>query len=364
MESGIARQPVRSISHHGNLFTRRPVNLARAAADRHAKCLKTRPRVAVVRRLRPIVQTLEKAMAQLRTMIDKPPPPATRVAGIAISHPERPIDEAPGHTKLDVVRYHERLGRWLLPELAPRPIAVVKCIGGRFGDCFFQKHPSRRDAAADDDSAPFMRMADVADVVRAVQNGAFEFHTWGASFPRLERPDRITLDLDPDAELPWPVMLEAADEVRALLDALDLSWFVKTTGGKGLHFVVPITRRHTWPETKAFARGIANQLVRRVPQLFTATAGKDARIGRVYVDYLRNADGATAVAAYSLRARTGLPVSMPIAWSELSGPDVRGGHFNIDNAEAAVARRDADPWRDYDRSRQTISASMRRAVGA
>jgi bifunctional non-homologous end joining protein LigD len=303
-------------------------------------------------------------MPQLRTTIRTPAPTATRVAGIAISHPERPITEAPGHTKLDVVRYHERLGSWLVPEVAPRPIAVVKCIGGRFDDCFFQKHPSRRDAGGDDDSAPFMRLADVADVVRAVQNGAFEFHTWGASFPRLERPDRITLDLDPDAELPWPVVQEAADAVRALLDVLDLRGFVKTTGGKGLHFIVPITRRHTWPEVKAFARGIANELVRRMPRLFTATAGKDARIGRAYLDYLRNANGATAVAAYSLRARTGLPVSMPIEWNQLAGSDLRGRHFNIDNVQAAVARRDADPWRDYDRSRRTISASMRRAVGA
>lgn len=303
-------------------------------------------------------------MAQLRTATDKPSPAAIRVAGVAISHPERPIAEAPGHTKLDVVRYHERIGAWLLPQLAPRPIAVVKCMDGRFDDCFFQKHPSRREADDDDESPPFMRLADVADVVRAVQNGSFEFHTWGASFPRLERPDRITLDLDPDAELPWPAMRDAADQVRALLDSLGLRWFVKTTGGKGLHFVVPITRRHTWPEAKAFARGIAEHLARRTPALFTATVSKDARVGRVYVDYLRNADGATAVAAYSLRARAGLPVSMPIAWNDLSATDVRGDYFSIDTAEAFIGRRGVDPWADYDRSRQTISASMRRAVDA
>jgi bifunctional non-homologous end joining protein LigD len=279
-----------------------------------------------------------------------------------ISNAERPIAAAPGHTKLDVVRYHEALAPWLLPQLAPRPIAVVKCMEGRFDDCFFQKHPLRgRDD--DDDSPPFLRLADIADVVRAVQNGAFEFHTWGASFPRLERPDRITLDLDANVDLPWPAIRDAAARVRALLERLELRWFLKTTGGKGLHFVLPITRRHTWAEAREFARAIAQTLVAEAPARFTAKAGKEAREGRVYVDYLRNAEGATAVAAYSVRARPGLPVSMPVAWDDLES-DVRGDHFNIDSVAKVVRSRPADPWADYERARQTLSASMRRAVHA
>jgi bifunctional non-homologous end joining protein LigD len=289
-------------------------------------------------------------------------PGSTRIAGVAISHPERPIVEAPGHTKLDVVRYHEQVAGWLMPQLAPRPIAVVKCMEGRFDDCFFQKHPSRGPRADLDDSPPFMRVADIADVVRAVQNGTYEFHTWGASFPRLERPDRITLDLDPDGSLPWRLVREAAGQMHARLDRLGLKWFVKTTGGKGLHFVLPITRRHTWLEIREFARGLADALVGAAPSLFTAKAAREARPGRVYVDYLRNAEGATAVAAYSLRARPGLPVSMPIAFDELDR-DVRGDHFNIDNAVDTLAHRH-DPWADYEHSRQTLSASMRRAVHA
>jgi bifunctional non-homologous end joining protein LigD len=289
-----------------------------------------------------------------------PPPP--NVAGVVISNAERPIVAAPGHTKLDVVRYHDALGSWLLPQLAPRPIAFVKCMDGRFDDCFFQKHPLRG-RQRDDDSPPFMRLADVADIVRAVQNGTYEFHTWGASFPRLERPDRITLDLDPDSELGWPAVRDAAEHVRSFLDGLDLRWFVKTTGGKGLHVVLTITRRHTWLEALDLERENAETLAGDLPDVFTAKAAKDARSGRVYVDYLRNAEGATAVAAYSLRARAGLPVSMPIAWSDLEC-DVRGDYFNIDTAADAIARRQADPWADYDRSRQTLSASMRRAVNA
>jgi bifunctional non-homologous end joining protein LigD len=199
--------------------------------------------------------------------------------------------------------------------------------------------------------------------VRAVQNGAFEFHTWGASFPRLERPDRITLDLDANVDLPWPAIRDAAARVRALLERLELRWFLKTTGGKGLHFVLPITRRHTWAEAREFARAIAQTLVAEAPARFTAKAGKEAREGRVYVDYLRNAEGATAVAAYSVRARPGLPVSMPVAWDDLES-DVRGDHFNIDSVAKVVRSRPADPWADYERARQTLSASMRRAVHA
>jgi bifunctional non-homologous end joining protein LigD len=306
----------------------------------------------------PITKTVSEPSRNARRHM----PSATNVAGVVISNAERPIVAAPGHTKLDVVRYHEALATSLVPQLAPRPIAVVKCMDGRFDDCFFQKHPLRgRDD--DDDSPPFMRLADIVDVVRAVQNGTYEFHTWGASFPRLERPDRITLDLDPDVELPWPAVCDAAARVRALLDRLELRWFLKTTGGKGLHFVLPITRRHTWLEARDFARAIAQSLVAEAPALFTAKAAKDARAGRVYVDYLRNAEGATAIAAYSLRARPGLPVSMPLAWTDLES-DVRGDHFNIDNAAAFVRARRVDPWAGYERSRQTISASMRRAVHA
>jgi bifunctional non-homologous end joining protein LigD len=334
-----------------------PVKLARPTRDVPGKCL-NRCRVFAW-----YGACGGRVMPQLRTDSTPAPPPAARVAGVAISNPERAVAAAPGWTKLDVARYHERVAAWLLPQLAPRPIAVVRCPGSRIDDCFFQKHPAREREADGDDSSPFMRLAETADVVRAVQNGAFEFHTWGASFPRLERPDRITLDLDPDAALTWPTVREAAERVRGILDRLGLRWFVKTTGGKGLHFVLPITRRHTWAEARTFARAIAETLAAERPALFTATAAKEARAGRVYVDYLRNAQGATTVAAYSLRARPGLPVSMPIEWSDLAS-DVRGGHFSIENAATFLARRRVDPWADYERSRQTLSATLRRAVGA
>jgi len=287
------------------------------------------------------------------------------VAGVGISNADRPIAGAPGATKLDLARYYAAVARWFMPQIADRPLALVKCPGGDFRECFFQKHggdPRRaRERAADD--PPWMHLATLEEAIGAVQFGAIEFHTWGARFPRLDRPDRLILDLDPDAAVDWAQFRDAAERVRALLDGLGLVWFVKTTGGKGLHFVVPLLRRHAWDELKSFAAALARRLVADAPALFIATAGKAQRKGLVFVDWLRNADGATAVAAYALRARAGLPVSMPIAWSELDA-DVRAAHFNWRNVPALLAQRTTDPWAGYGATRQAITAAQRRAVGA
>jgi len=304
-----------------------------------------------------------RMMEELDTRATATPPAAARVACVAIGNPGRAILVAPGCTRLDVARHYERVAPWLLPHLAPRPIRVAGCTGDRSDDGFLGGHSADEGGDDREDAPPFLRLAETADVVRAVQNGACEFHTWGASFPRLERPDRIVLDLDPDAPLAWSTLREAAEHVRALLDRLGLCGFAKTTGGTGLHVVLPITRRHTWVEARTFARALAQTLAAAHPALFTATDAKEARADRVHVDWRRNAHGATAVAAYSLRARPGLPVSMPVAWSELAD-DVRGSHFGIANAAGFLARRGADPWADYESSRQTLSATLRRAVRA
>jgi len=285
------------------------------------------------------------------------------IAGVAISNADRVVSGSEGVTKLDVVRYHADVAKWLLPQVIDRPLAVIKCPGGDFAHCFFQRHPGdpRRVGERDPDSPPYLHLAKLEQVIGAVQNGVFEFHSWGSRFPRLDRPDRITLDLDPDPELTWSAFRHACELTRALLERLDLRWFLKTTGGKGLHFVVPVEPRYGWEEIKAFARALAVELARAEPSLFTATMSKAKRTGRVFVDYLRNADGATAVAAYSLRARSGLPVSMPIAWPALR-EDVRGTYFNIRNVPAILARRKSDPWADYESARQRITAAQRKAL--
>jgi bifunctional non-homologous end joining protein LigD len=289
--------------------------------------------------------------------------PVATVAGVRISNPDRPLPAAAGTTKIDLARYYESVAAAFLPQIAGRPLALVKCPGGDFGACFFQKHAGdpRRAASRPADDPPYLRMRTLREVVAAVQNGAIEFHAWQSSAPRLDRPDRIVLDLDPDPDVDWPAFRAAAGHVRALLDRLELAWFLKTTGGKGLHFVVPLERRHGFDEVKRFAGAIARRLVDDHPRVFIATASKAQRKGLVFVDWLRNADGATAVAAYSLRARDGLPVSMPIAWGDLAAV-VRGAHFNIGNVPALLARRRVDPWAGYDAVRQRLTASRLRML--
>ncbi len=291
----------------------------------------------------------------MRTSLEETP--ALRVAGIVISQPERHIAAAPGHTKLDLVRYHERVAHWLVPQLAPRPITVVKLADGH------DRGRAEVGVNADDETPhTFIRVSEIADVVRIVQNGNCEFQTRGASFPRLERPDRMMLDLDPDPRLPFNAVAEAAAHLHALLDELGFVGFVKTTGGRGLHVAVPLTRRHSWAETRAFARALAREMERRHAALVAAYGESDGR-PRVHIDHDRNAEGMTTVAAYSLRARRGLPVSMPVPWEELAsfgGPPM----FDIDTAAAAIEHRSDDPWKTYEGSRRTISGAMRRAVGA
>ncbi|HEX4884743.1 MAG TPA: DNA ligase D [Casimicrobiaceae bacterium] len=283
---------------------------------------------------------------------------AARVAGVAISNPARPV---PGHddlTKLDLVRYYEAVAPWLLGEIGKRPLSLVRCPGADFRHCYFQRHPETGKGNEKDESIPYVRVRTVKELIASVQGGTIEFHEWGATLPRIDRPDRITLDLDPDPALSWDGFREACELTRALLDELELRWFVKTTGGKGLHFVLPIVRRDGWDEVKAFAQQIAEHLARTLPALFIANMSKAKRSGKVFVDYLRNGETATAVAAYSLRSRPGLPVAMPVAWDELDR-DVRGDHFNVRNVPAFLADRE-DPWAGYAEAAQSIAKAKRR----
>ena len=298
--------------------------------------------------------------AQAPVRAKRPREAPVDVAGVSISNPTRPIPNEEGVTKLDVVRYNEAVAQWLLPQIADRPLSLIRCPGGDFGSCHFRRHPEgEREAGG---GIPHVRVSTLQALIASVQGGTFEFHSWGSGFPRIDRPDRITLDLDPDPQMSWRTFREALELTRALLDNLGLRWFVKTTGGKGLHFVLPIVRRDDWDDVKAFARRIAEHLATSVPTLFTANASKAKRTGRVYVDYLRNGEGATAIAAYSLRARPGLPVSTPIAWSALDD-DVRGDRFNIGTVPSMIEGRRVDPWAAYEDARQSIADARRRLAG-
>jgi bifunctional non-homologous end joining protein LigD len=199
-------------------------------------------------------------------------------------------------------------------------------------------------------------------VIGLVQMGVLEIHTWGAKRDALDNPDRIIMDLDPDPTVPWKSVIEAAQLVRTLLNELDLECFVKSTGGKGLHIVLPLRPIHTWDEIKAFSKGLADHLVRLIPDRFIANMSKQKRKGKIYVDYLRNSKGATAIAAYSTRAKAGAPVSVPLAWEELSA-EVRSDYYTVINVLERLKKLKRDPWRDYFTVTQTLTRKMKASLG-
>ncbi len=292
------------------------------------------------------------------------------VAGIGISHPDRVLFPEARATKLDLARYYERIADWIVPHVVDRPLTLVHCPhgvpagGARKGtDCVFMKHakawgPSalRRVRIPEKTKIGEYLIADsAAAVVALAQMDVLEVHTWNSRFADIERPDRIVIDLDPGGEIGWRDVVAAARLVRELLGVLDLVSFVKTTGGRGLHVVVPMTPHADWNQCLEFARTFALSLVRQRPDLFTEQFGKAGRQDKILVDYLRNNRTNTSIAAYSTRAKPAAPVSVPLTWPELSAartPD----RFTIRTVPDRLARLRADPWKEYWRTKQRISA--------
>lgn len=292
------------------------------------------------------------------------------VAGITLSHPDRILYDEEGITKLELAQYYEQIAEWILPHLRDRPLTLVRCPEGHEQKCFYQKHVTdhvheaveRVEVQEDHGSACYMIVNTTAALVSLVQLGVLEFHTWGATRKRLDRPDRMVLDLDPDPNLSWPDIVEAAHLVKTVLEALDLACFLKTTGGKGLHIVVPLERRHTWNQVKDFSKGVAHHLATTVPTRFTDNLAKRARGGKIFIDYLRNGRGATAVAAYSTRATAGAPISVPLTWDELSHTP-RSDYFTLRNIQHRMASLHKDPWAEYGRIRQHVTARLIKQMG-
>ncbi len=290
------------------------------------------------------------------------------VGGVRITHPGRLVYPDPKVTKLMVAEYYARVADRLLPFITGRPLSIVRCPDGLNAECFFQKHMGRYaipgvEVVLIDESTgrnPYAIANTVEALVGLAQWNAIELHVWGATAPAIDRPDTLVLDLDPDPALPWSEVIAAAKAARAVLETVDLVSFVKTTGGKGLHVVVPLQRRHTWEEVKEFAHGVALHLTRTAPDRFVATSGESNRRGKIFVDYLRNARGATAVAAYSLRARPGATVSTPLSWDELSAKTPPTA-FTIATVAQRLARK-KDPWADYGDRRQRLGAKASRAL--
>lgn len=292
------------------------------------------------------------------------------VAGISISHPTRVLFPGAGWTKIDLARYYESIADWILPHLRNRPLTLVRCPKGGGEECFFQKHVNetispdieRIEVPEEHGSATYMMANSLPAIISLVQIGVLEFHTWGASEGHLDKPDRMIFDLDPAPELPWTQVVEAARLIRALLDDIGLRSFLKTTGGKGLHVVVPLTPERGWNEVKLFSKAIAEHLEKTIPDRFTSKLSKAKRVDKLFIDYLRNGVGATAVAAYSTRARPNAPISTPIAWDELDAA-LHADTFNLGNIEQRLSRLGEDPWKEYFETRQRITAKMVRIFG-
>nr|WP_084731289.1 DNA ligase D [Microvirga vignae] len=272
---------------------------------------------------------------------------------ITLTHPDRVFWPDTGLTKLGLADYYADIADWILPHIAARPLALVRCPSGTDKACFFQKHSWNamsslvhcQSVAGDE----VLFVEDLDGLLALVQSGVLEIHPWGSTLRDIERPDRITMDLDPAEDVPWSVLIEAAFEVRERLRHVRLESFVKTTGGKGLHVVTPLKPKAGWDETKAFAQSLAEDMAGDSPDRYVATMAKRARKGRIFIDYLRNGRGATAVAAYSTRARSGASVSTPLAWDELSA-SIRPNHFTVDNLPTRLAHMKTDPWADLGRA--------------
>lgn len=290
------------------------------------------------------------------------PPPAVR-----LTHPDRLYWKDAGVTKQGLSDYHADVWSRMGPFVVARPLALMRCPDGVGGQCFFQKHAWRGQSAEilkavdPEDEEPIIAIDGLPGLLGLVQGGALEIHPWGARLDDLDRPDLITMDLDPGPGVPWNDVIDAAAEVRERLGRADLASFVKTSGGKGLHVVAPLKPRAKWDEVKAFTKGIADAMASDRPDRFVATVTKAKRKGKILIDYLRNGRGATAVAPYSTRARPGAAISMPLAWEELN-PAIGSDYFTVNNALTRLMAVDRDPWEDFFKAAVPLGRRMKRAA--
>ncbi|HYU31595.1 MAG TPA: DNA ligase D [Thermoanaerobaculia bacterium] len=293
-------------------------------------------------------------------------------AGVKLSHPDKVLFPEQGVTKGELAEYYEQIADWILPRIADRPLTLVRCPEGRARQCFYQKHVNehfpkavkRIQVEEEAGSEPYGTIDSAEGLLSLVQAGVLEMHIWGSTRKDIEKPDYVVFDLDPDEGLAWERVVEGALLLRDRLGDLGLRSFLKTTGGKGLHVCAPLTRRAGWDEVKAFTKAVSESVVAEDPEHYTSKLPKASRKGKIFIDYLRNGRGATSICAYSTRARAGAPVSTPLFWEEIeSGQEVRGAHWNVRNLPERLESLKSDPWEEFSKIRQSITAAMRKAVG-
>jgi len=284
-----------------------------------------------------------------------------KIAGVHLTHPQRILYPDQGITKRELAEYYEAVADWVMPHLKGRPVTLVRCPKGRDDKCFYQKHLTQSMSAdlsgvkvEEDGSAIYVLVNKVKDLILLAQMSVLELHPWPAREDRLDRPDQLVFDLDPAESVNWSAVVDAAWEVRQRLEDHHLTSFVRLTGGKGAHVVAPIDRYTDWQAFKEFAKKLAHEMAKDSPNKFVATASKAKRQGKVFIDYLRNQRGATAVASYSTRAKPGCPIATPIRWDELTSsqsPD----QYHVRNILKRLSSLKADPWEGFGEVRQRLS---------
>jgi len=282
------------------------------------------------------------------------------VAGVSLSHPDRIYWDDVGVTKRELAEFYVEIWDWMRPHIVGRPLVLVRCPDGAAGQCFFQKHASGMDSTylhlVPEKRDKIIAIDDLSGLISLVQAGVLELHTRGTTIDHREEADRLVFDLDPGPGVGWKDLVAAAREVRERLHQLKLESFLKTSGGKGLHVVLPI-KPTPWETAKGFTRAVAEAMAADSPDRYVATTSKSERGHKIFIDYLRNSREATAVAPYSTRARSGAPVSVPIAWSDL-GALRNADRYTLRNLPARLERLHGDPWERIGRLRPSIDKWM------
>ncbi|KRA01760.1 DNA ligase D [Achromobacter sp. Root565] len=303
----------------------------------------------------------EKAVPVKDIDSETPASKTSRSKGGKLTNPDRVIDPSTKLTKLDLARYYGLIAPLMLAHLKGRPVSFLRAPAGIQGEFFFQKHleaamPGVKSLPAklDPDHPPLLEVPTAEAIMSAVQMNVVEFHTWNAVKTSIGKPDRLMLDLDPGEGVQWPTMQQAANLVRVLLQEIGLQAWLKTSGGKGLHVVVPLRKQYDWDTVKRFSQTVVQHLARTLPQLFVAKSGPKNRVGKIFADYLRNGFGATTVCAWSARARPGLGISVPVTWDELDKL-TSGAHWTIQDVHSRLDVGNT-PWDDY--APQSLTAAM------
>ncbi|MGA0596584.1 non-homologous end-joining DNA ligase [Enterovirga sp. CN4-39] len=283
----------------------------------------------------------------------------TEIDGVRLTSPDKVLYPEQGVTKRDLAEYYLAVADVMLPHVARRPITLVRCPTGREKKCFYQRHagsgvpPELKQIPIEGFEEPYLYLEDSRGLIALVQMGVLEIHPWNSHVDKPHRPDQVVFDLDPGEGLAFPDVVAAAHELRAKLDSLGLASVPKTTGGKGLHLVVPIERRYEWRDVKSFAKAVGNALAKDAPDRYLTKQSIAERRGRIYIDYLRNDPTSTAVAPYSTRSREGAPVSVPLTWDEVV-PSLDPKAFTVRTVPTRVASLKADPWASIAEMKQRL----------